>query len=492
MQYLRRTLAFKKDFPPRESSRARTSRRPLARGAILGLAAVGLAAAGMTAGVRAASATTFWPQQYFAPYVDTDLGDVSLTTLQSEYGTSYFTLAFADGSGCQWSLPDPSYWQGQVSALRARGGDVAISFGGEGNDNDGTDLGNQCSSPEAMAAQVENVVNTYGVTHLDFDIEGSAETNGYDNQLTAQALAEVQSWAGAQALPLYISYTLPATPSGLDSTGLGVLQTALDNGFRPDIVNMMSFDYGQSGIEMGQAADQAIDGLANQLTSLYNVTISQGYEMVGVTSMIGQNDSSGEVFTLTDAETVESYAAQAGITELSIWSENRDNGNCAGDTAASATCSGISQSPGEFTSTFQQFTDGTGPYVVATGQIASGIDGYCLDDFGGTGAKGVKADLWPCNDGAGQIWNYMSNGALEINGLCLDASNQGTADKTLLILWPCNGQANQQWYQQANGEIVGAQSGRCVDDPNYATANGPQQWLWDCNDGANQQWWGAA
>jgi|HubBroStandDraft_1064217.scaffolds.fasta_scaffold03345_9 hypothetical protein len=62
----------------------------------------------MTAGVRAASAATFWPQQYFAPYVDTDLGETSLTTLQSEYGTSYFTLAFADGSGCQWSLPDAS------------------------------------------------------------------------------------------------------------------------------------------------------------------------------------------------------------------------------------------------------------------------------------------------------------------------------------------------------------------------------------------------
>ena len=38
--------------------------------------------------------------------------------------------------------------------------------------------------------------------------------------------------------------------------------------------------------------------------------------MLGNTPMIGQNDSSGEIFTLADASTVESYAAQVSLTRV--------------------------------------------------------------------------------------------------------------------------------------------------------------------------------
>jgi hypothetical protein len=81
--------------------------------------------------------------------------------------------------------------------------------------------------------------------------------------------------------------------------------------------------------------------------------------MLGNTPMIGQNDTSGEIFTLADAATVESYAAQRGIALLSFWSEGRDNGGCSGDTSASSTCSGITQSSGAFTQAFQSFTSGS-------------------------------------------------------------------------------------------------------------------------------------
>ena len=69
---------------------------------------------------------------------------------------------------------------------------------------------------------------------------------------------------------------------------------------------------------------------------------------------IGQNDTSGEIFTLADAATVESYAAQQGIAMLSLWSEGRDNGGCPSG-GVSPTCSGISQTQFEFTSIFAGF-----------------------------------------------------------------------------------------------------------------------------------------
>src|SRR6202050_3870412 len=154
-------------------------------------AALALGVAGATGAVgsaHTARAATTWPAHVFAPYVDTGLSNTTLTTVAADYGTQFFTLAFVDGAGCQWSLPNQSGWQSQVSALQAEGGDVSISFGGYTVDTDGTDLGNQCSSASAMATQVESAVTTMNVTHLDFDIESSEETNTADVALTPPAL----------------------------------------------------------------------------------------------------------------------------------------------------------------------------------------------------------------------------------------------------------------------------------------------------------------
>lgn len=311
------------------------------------------------AGANTARAATTWPAHVFAPYVDTGLSNTTLTSVAADYGTKFFTLAFVNGSGCQWSLPQ-SGWQSQVSALQAEGGDVSISFGGYTVDTDATDLGAQCSSASAMAAQVENVVTSFNVNHLDFDIESNEQTDPADLALTAQALDQVRSWASGEGINLTISYTIPILPTGFTSEGEGVLTTALANGFTPNIVNIMTMDYGTSGTEMGTAANQALDSAAGQLESIYGISQSAAYAMLGNTPMIGQNDSSGEIFTLADAATVESYAAQRGIAWLSFWAEGRDNGGCPGDTSASSTCSGLTQNSGAFTQAFQPFTSGSG------------------------------------------------------------------------------------------------------------------------------------
>jgi Glycosyl hydrolases family 18 len=324
---------------------------------VLGLATT--AAVLAIGGARTARAATTWPAHVFAPYVDTGLSNTTLTAAAADYGTQFFTLAFVNGAGCQWSLPNQSGWQSQVAALQAEGGDVSISFGGYTVDTDATDLGAQCSSAAAMAAQVESVVSTFNVSHLDFDIESNQQTDSADLALTAQALALVRSWATANGDALTISYTIPVLPTGFTSEGEGVLTTALANGFTPNIVNIMTMDYGTSGTEMGAAANQALAAAAGQLETIYGVSESAAYAMLGNTPMIGQNDTSGEIFTVADAATVESYAAQQGVAWLSFWAEGRDNDGCPGDTTASSTCSGITQSNGAFTQAFQAFTSGS-------------------------------------------------------------------------------------------------------------------------------------
>jgi hypothetical protein len=114
------------------------------------------------------------PAHVFAPYVDTGLSNTTLTTVASDYGTKFFTLAFVGGSGCQWSLPNLSGWESQISAI-------------------------------------------------------------------------------------------------------------------------------QLGTEMGTAANQALDATAGQLEGIYGISSAAAYGMLGNTPMIGQNDTSGEIFTLAGA-----------------------------------------------------------------------------------------------------------------------------------------------------------------------------------------------
>ncbi|MBR7828839.1 hypothetical protein KDK95_21195 [Actinospica sp. MGRD01-02] len=394
-------------------------KKALVRSTLAVVGAGGIAAGLALSLASPAQAATSWPSHVFAPYVDTGLSNTTLTTVAADYGTKYFTLAFVNGSGCSWSLPSQSSWQSQISSLQSEGGDVSISFGGYTVDTDATDLGATCSSAGAMATQVESVVTTMGVTHLDFDIESSEMTDSTDYTRTAQALALVRSWASSSGRSLSIAYTLPVLSSGLTSSGIAVIDAAASAGFTPDVVNIMTMDYGTSGTEMGSAADSAIDASASQVASAFGVSSAAAYGMLGVTPMIGQNDSSGEIFTLADASTVESYAASKGLALTSFWSEGRDNGGCPGQTSASSTCSGVSQSTGQFTTIFQAFTGGTSstgsssPTATATASASptatstGGSGGSCATAWNSSTAytSGQEVSYGGYNWTANQ-WNY--------------------------------------------------------------------------------------
>ena len=442
-----------------------------------------------------------FPAHVMAPYVDTGFSSANaaisgstLSTIANDYGDKYFTLAFVNGSGCQWSMYNASTYQSEVNNLRSMGGDAIISFGGWTADSGDTDLGAACGSSSAAATQIENVVTYFNATRIDFDIESNALSNHNDVDITNGALADVRSWASANGRSLSISYTIPVLTSGLTSDGQYVLTNGQSHGFKPDVVNIMAMDYGTSGTEMGTAAEQALDSTAGQVASIYGISSSSAYAMMGLTPMIGQNDSSGEIFTLSDASNVESYAASKGIALLSFWSEGRDNGGCPGQTTASSTCSGVSQSTGQFTTTFNPFTGGTssgggggGATAGATGPVKSAFVGKCMDVNGANTANGTHVQVWDCNGTNAQVWTQYSDNTLRALGKCLDVTSGGTSDGTKLQLWDCNGTGAQVW-NVSNSGYVNPQSGKCIDDPGGSTSNGTQLQIWDCNSTAAQVW----
>jgi hypothetical protein len=133
------------------------------------------------------------------------------------------------------------------------------------------------------------------------------------------------------------------------------------------------------------------------------------------------------------------------------------------------------------------------------GPMQLDLGGKCLDDANNSTANGNKVQIWACNGGASQNWQFMPDGnpggagTLTIHGKCLDIVGRGTANKTLVDLYRCNSGANQQWFIVGSaGEFYNPVSGRCLTDPGGSTTNGTQVYIYDCTGGVNQAWIPAA
>ncbi|MFE9844834.1 glycoside hydrolase family 18 protein [Streptomyces goshikiensis] len=289
----------------------------------------------------------------FAPYVDTSLyPSYDLLDTAAKTGVKEFNLAsVTSGGSCSplWggtTTLDADRVASQIAALRAKGGDVRVSFGGAA----GSELGLVCTSADSLAAAYGKVVDTYGLTKVDFDIEGAALPDTTANTRRAEAIARLQkSHPG-----LDVSFTLPVMPEGLTQPGVDLIANARRNGVAISAVNIMAMDYGPaySG-DMGGYAIQAATATQAQIKGVLGLSDAAAWKAVAVTPMIGVNDVSSEVFTVQDATQLVEFARAKGLGWLAMWSGGRDK-QCPGGAKNSAdpTCSSILQEPLAFTRAF--------------------------------------------------------------------------------------------------------------------------------------------
>jgi chitodextrinase len=293
----------------------------------------------------------------FAPYIDMSLTtDEQIITIQQQSGIKAFSLAFLDTNGsCAvgWgglggtlptdTLPNGTTIASLVTQLQSAGVTIIPSFGGA----NGSDPAGNCGSASALQAVYQQVINLYHVNMLDFDIESSQSTAQL--QQRDQALIALKN-----ANPgLIVSLTLPVLPTGLITAGTTILSQAKSDGFNPDVINVMAMDYGSAvdnGAQMGLDATDAASATHAQ------VQAAGLSSTIGVTPMIGVNNTATEIFQLTDATTLLNFAnSNSYITRLSMWSVARDNGSCAGAGYASPVCSAITQSNYAFSDIFEPF-----------------------------------------------------------------------------------------------------------------------------------------
>jgi hypothetical protein len=313
-----------------------------------------------------------WPAHVFAPYVDMTLYPTyDLVSAAQTQGLRYFSLGFvvADSTGApawggfsEYKLGTTydAQMKSQIAGLRALGGDVVVSFGGASN----LELAQKITNVAALQAAYQSVIDAYGLTHVDFDIEGAAAADKVSVDRRNQAIAGLQSAAAAAGRVLDVSYTLPVLPSGLVADGLYIVQSAIRYGVNVSVYNVMAMDYGASAApnpagQMGTYAINAATSLFNQLKSAYGATKTdaQLWAMVGVTPMIGMNDDTSEIFDQTAARQLVAFAQQKGLGRLAFWDLNRDQQNAAGKlTYVDLKSSSVLQSPFEFSQIFKPFT----------------------------------------------------------------------------------------------------------------------------------------
>ncbi len=244
--------------------------------------------------------------------------------------------------------------QASIAALRAAGGDVRVAFGGSSS----SELAVVCHSLTDLEAQYQAVIQTYDLTHLDFDIEGKTLKDASATHRRNQALAALQKRDEQQGRWLNISYTLPVETTGLTVSSLNLLRDAIQNGVQIAAVNLMTMDYyskNAPGDQMGQNAIAAAQSVVQQLQQIYpNRSADQLWSMLGLTPMIGVNDDTSEVFSLQDAQTVTTFAEQQHMPLLAFWSMGRDQ-PCAVNQTAPHGCSGVDQQPYDYTQAFATF-----------------------------------------------------------------------------------------------------------------------------------------
>jgi hypothetical protein len=185
---------------------------------------------------------------------------------------------------------------------------------------------------------------------VDFDIE-NGQTQAQVNALIQRVVAARTSHPN-----LRFSFTLPTLATSkpgsttavslgtnatepLDTEGQYVMNAIAAYGLTGYVIDLMVMDYGTAGADvcvvgpsgrcdMGQSAIQAAMNLHDH--------DGVPYGQIELTSMIGGNDITDEVFTLTDVDAIASFARSKGLAGLHFWSLDRDQDCSPGP--ASSTC----------------------------------------------------------------------------------------------------------------------------------------------------------
>lgn len=243
----------------------------------------------------------------------------------------------------------------RIARYRQLGGSIAISFGGAINN----ELALTCPDAERLQHAYQSVVDHYEIDTIDLDLEGEGLTDLTARERRAQAIAGLQKFQREAGKRLHVWLTLPVSTQGFTPDSIQTVAVMLQYGVDISGINIMTMNFGETrtaGESMSSATQRSAYEAFRQLKIVYTLAgialdDASVWGKIGITPMIGQNDTVGEVFTVADALSTNEFVMAQGIGRVSMWSANRDRqcgDNYVNTTIVSDSCSGVVQNDGEY------------------------------------------------------------------------------------------------------------------------------------------------
>ncbi len=291
----------------------------------------------------------------FGPYKDTSINmnwntNVISTTVSgaatplvtdlAQNGGKAVTLAFATGEcGSEnWGgVPGAAMASANMADFAKAGVKYILSTGGAAGSF-------TCGSDAGMAAFLGRWASP-NLIGVDFDIEAGqsqavigallervksahALYPGLRFSLTLATLANNNGSSTAQSLGasapdsfnVYGDWAMAAVKSALGFNGSASTWPSYVT------VNLMTMDFGSASAGVCVVSGGACQMGQSSVQAAYNLHDKWGvpYANIELTPMIGGNDVSAEVFTLSDADTVARFASAQGLAGVHYWSYDRD------------------------------------------------------------------------------------------------------------------------------------------------------------------------
>jgi hypothetical protein len=299
-------------------------------------------------GRSAPGAAIVQPVAMVAPYEYMGWGNPqSPASVLAATGIHDLTLAFILSNGAcdpEWDGSRPLLGgtdAATISAIRAAGGNIDVSFGGA----DGAKLGVVCPNATALMRAYQTVISDYNLSAIDVDIEGTEYASATARSRVIHALAALQR----RDPSLEISITFQVYLTGLGADGKSMIHQAAALRFQPYAWTIMPFDFQPAVTNMTAAIETVTNDLERVVAKAYHESAAAAYAHMGISSMNGDTDITGETVSVSQFGQMLAFAEQKHLARVSLWAVNRDR-PCTGAFAEDAgNCSGTTQSPYAYT-----------------------------------------------------------------------------------------------------------------------------------------------
>ncbi|MEV0727419.1 cellulose binding domain-containing protein [Polymorphospora sp. NPDC051019] len=279
-----------------------------------------------------------------APYIYSWGSVPPINTIMQTTGIRWFTKAFIlSGGGCTpaWDGSRPLLGgtdAAQIAQIRAAGGDVIPSVGGWS----GNKLGPNCSTPQALAGALQQVVTAHNLKAIDLDVENTDE---FESEVVQDRILNALKILKQNNPNLKTIVTIGTATTGPTYWGTRMINRAAELQANVDVWTIMPFNFG-GGANMYTSTVSAAEGLKNTLKTAFGWSDATAYGRMGISGMNGRSDQN-EITTPQQWTQIRDWAKSKNLARLAFWSVNRDR-PCPGG-GLSSECSSIAQQNWEFT-----------------------------------------------------------------------------------------------------------------------------------------------